>query len=553
MSRAAHLLAALTLVSRVGGLSRDVAVSAVFGTSAGADAFFVAFRIPNLLRRVVGEGASSAALVPVFTDSLIRGGPAAAARAAGAVGGAAFLVLAALTLVGMAAAEPLTAAFAPGFARDAAKQAMTATLTRWTFPYLILVGAAAWAMGVLHTHRRFALPALGPLLLNLAIIACVVWLAPHLRSPEYALVAGVLIGGLLQFLVQVPALHGLGLRPAMLANLSDPALRRTRALVVPVVFGGAVYQINILVATVFASLLPNGSVSYLWYADRIFEFPLGVVAVAVGTAALPSLAAQAKAGQTLAMADTVAHSLGLVLAFCVPAAVGLALLAPDIVAVLLQRGRFSPQDAAMTTWALRAYLPGLLGVAVVRVLAAAFYAVERPRVPVYAAMLALLVNAFFDVALMGPVDLSGAAADWWGAGWIAEVGAAVSVVDLRHAGLALAAGIAATVNAVVLLVLLRRRLPQLPLAPVGRSATRHAAAALAMAAAIVALQSALRWASQAPAVPVWAYGPAPRLALSIAVGGAVYAACAIALGSVEVRELVGMIRARGGRTLTRAS
>jgi len=550
VSRAAHLLAALTMLSRVGGLLRDVAVSAVFGTGAAADAFFVAFRIPNLFRRVVAEGASSAALVPVFAERLIRGGRPEALRAAGAVGGAAFMVLLALTLVGMALAAPLTSAFAPGFVRDAAKEGMTIALTRWTFPYLLLVGAAAWAMGVLHTFRYFALPALGPLLLNLAIIASVLLLGPHLAAPEYALVAGVLAGGLLQFLIQVPALFRLGLRLPMLADFSHPALRRTGRLVVPVVFGGAVYQINVLVATVFASLLPDRSVSYLWYADRVFEFPLGIVAVAAGTAALPSLAEYAKAGRIEAMVDTIVDSLGLVIAFCLPAAVGLALLAPDIVAVLFERGRFSAQDTAMTAWALRAYVPGLLSVAVVRVLAAVFYAVERPRVPVYAATLALLVNVFFDLALMGPVGFSDPGLDWWLGAWIARAAEALRIADLRHAGLALATGIAATANAAVLLVVLARRLPALRLAPVARSAVLHATATAAMAVVIVALQLALQAAS---AGSDWGHWPALGATLLIAGGASAYVLCAIALGSREVRDLAAMVKGGFGRGITRTS
>jgi len=529
---------------------RDMAVSAVFGTGAGADAFFVAFRIPNLFRRIVGEGASSAAMVPVFTESLLREGSGGAARAAGAVGGVGFVVVAALTLLGMAMAGPLIAAFAPGFLDNAGKAAMTVELTRWTFPYLLLIGASAWAMGVLHTFRHFALPALGPLLLNLAIIACALGLAPHLGTPEYGLVAGVLGGGLLQFLVQVPALQQLGLRPRMLVNPRHPAVRRTARLVAPVVFGGAVYQINILVATMFASLLPDRSVSYLWYADRVFEFPLGIVAVAVGTAALPSLAAQAKAGDRVAMADTVAHSLKLALAFCVPAAVGLALLAPDIVTLLFERGRFTPQDAQMTAWALRAYVPGLLGVALVRVLAAAFYAVERPRAPLYAAVLALVVNVFFDVALMGPVAASGADAGSSAGAWIAGFGNSVRIADMRHAGLALATGIAATANAAVLAVVLSRRLPELRLERVARSLGLHALASAVMAAVIVGVQYAV---DAAPAALVWAQRPSIRTLLAITTGGAVYAACAMALGSGEVIELAAMLRTQLGRSVRRSS
>ena len=346
VSRAAHVLAAMTMVSRVAGLARDVAVSAVFGTGPWADAFFVAFRIPNLMRRVVAEGATSAAFVPVFSESLASGGPGAAIRAAGAVGGAAVALLSVLTVAGMAAAGPLTRMFAPGFSRDAAKEALTVSLTCWTFPYLLLVGAAAWAMGVHHTFRRFALPAAGPVLMNLAIIACALGLAPRMQAPAYALVAGVLIGGAAQLAVQMPSLWRIGLRPAMLVQPGHPAVRRCGRLVFAALLGGSVYQVNVLVATVFASLLPAGTVSYLWYADRVFEFPLGIVAVAVGTAALPSLSTQAAARHFDGMGETVMHAMSLTIAFCLPAAIGLLLLSHDITALLFERGSFAANDTA---------------------------------------------------------------------------------------------------------------------------------------------------------------------------------------------------------------
>ena len=361
----------------------------------------MAFRIPNLFRRVVGEGATSAAFVPVFTGSLARDGKSGAIQAAASVGGAAMLVLGSGVLLGMLAAGPITELFAPGFSSDPAKAELTQTLTRWTFPYLLFVGAGAWAMGLLNTFRNFWVPALGPILLNLTIILCALALAPLLPVPVYALVVGVLVGGFLQFSIQLPWLWRLGFRPSGLLKLGHPAVRRVGRLILAAVFGGAVYQINILVATVFASLLPARSVSYLWYADRVFEFPLGIVAVAVGTAALPSLSIQAKSGRLNEMAAAVEHSLRLSWALCLPAAVGLFLLAPDIVSLLFERGRFSAIDTELTAWALRAYIPGLLGVAAVRVLVTSFYALEMPRIPVYAAMVALLVNAYFDLALMG--------------------------------------------------------------------------------------------------------------------------------------------------------
>lgn len=529
VSRAAHLIAAMTALSRLAGLARDAAVSAVFGAGMGADAFFVAFRIPNLLRRVVAEGATSAAFVPVFTDHLVHGGPAAAAKAAGAVGGAAFLLLAGLTLAGMAASEPLTVLFAPGFTRDEAKLALTISLTFWTFPYVLFVGAAAWAMGLLHTFRRFALPAAGPVLMNLAVVVSALALAPRLGVPAYGLVAGILVGGVLQFGVQIPELRRLGLRPAMFLELGHPAVRRSGRMMVAALLGGAVYQINVLVATVFASLLPEGTVAYLWYADRLFEFPLGIVAVAVGTAALPSLAGQARAGHLTAMGETVVHAMNLTVAFCLPAAVGLWMLSSDITSLLFERGNFSAVDTAMTAWALRAFVPGLLGVGLVRVLASAFYALERPRVPVLAGLLTLVLNAVLGLALMGPGD---ATVDWWGAEATLALGRALHLADLRHAGLAAATGIAASVNALVLLLVLRAVLPGLRLSLFARSAGLHAIAAAVMAAAVAAWLAELSdWGF--PGATVW------RVAGGVVVGGSSYLATALGLGSPEVGELLG--------------
>jgi len=528
VSRAAHVLAAMTMVSRVAGLARDAAVGAVFGTGPGADAFFVAFRIPNLMRRVVAEGATSAAFVPVFTETLASGGPNAAIRAAAAVGGAAVLVLGVLTLAGMAASTPLTHLFAPGFSRDAAKEALTASLTCWTFPYLLMVGAAAWAMGVHHTFRRFALPALGPVLMNLAIIGFALAAAPLMPAPAYALVAGVLVGGALQVAVQVPSLWNLGLRPAMFSELRHPAVKRCGRLMLAALVGGSVYQLNVLVATMFASLLPAGTVSYLWYADRVFEFPVGIVAVAVGTAALPSLSAQATAGHFEAMGETIVHALSLTIAFCLPAAVGLLLLSHDITALLFERGNFAAHDTAMTAWALRASVPGLLGVGLVRVLSSAFFALGRPRIPVLAGLVTLLLGALLSVSLMGPAEPG---PQWWGSDALTALQSRVGLTDLRHAGLSLATGLSSTVNAALLLLVLRRMLPGMDLARLARSTLLHLAAAGVMFAVVVA------WSQLAAS---WSFQGAVAIRVGVAVaGGCVsYLASAALLGSGEILEML---------------
>jgi putative peptidoglycan lipid II flippase len=528
VSRAARVLAGMTAASRVAGLLRDAAVGAVFGTGTGADAFFVAFRIPNLLRRVVAEGAASAAFVPVLTESLVSGGRRETVRAAGALGGSAAVGLLLLTFAGMAAAGPLTTLFAPGFARDAAKEALAVTLTRWTFPYLLLVGTAAWAMGVQHTFRRFALPAFGPVLLNLAIIASALVLAPLLETPVWALVAGVLVGGLLQVALQGPSLWRLGLRPAMFLHFRHPAVRRSGRRMAAVILGGSVYQVSVLISTAFASLLPAGTVSYLWYADRVFEFPLGIVAVAVGTAALPSLSAQASSGHYEGMAETVVHAMSLTVAFCLPAAVGLLLLSDDITALLFERGNFGTHDTAMTALALRASVPGLLGVGLVRVLSAAFFALERPRVPVVSGLLALLLGGLLSVAFMGPAE---AGLEWWGSGVLSSLQGVLAVADLRHAGLSLATGLASTANALVLFLALRRRLPGLESGAFRRSCLLHLGAALVMAAFVVG------WMEVAE---VWMFrgSAALRVAVGVTGGCATYLATAAAMGSREIRELL---------------
>lgn len=536
ITRAAGLLGGLTFVSRVAGLARDIVIGALFGASPAADAFFVAFRIPNLMRRVVAEGATSTAFVPVFTAYRVEQGDEGATRAAAAVGGAALLLLAALVVLGMLFAAPIIDVFAPGFAASPDKRELTVELTRWTFPYLGLVGMAAWAMGCLHTFRRFTAPAIGPILLNVSIVGAALLLAPRLDQPVYALVVGVVIGGICQFTVQAPSLAACGVQLKGLLSVGHPAVKRVAVLMVATLLGAAVYQVNILVATVFASLLPDRSVSYLWYADRVFEFPLGIIAVAVGTAALPSLSGQAAARAFDEMADSVSYALRLVWTLCVPATVGLWILAPQIVTVLFERGQFSATDSEMTAWALRAYCFGLLGVATVRVLAPVFYALQRPRIPVAIAAVALIVNAVADLSLMGPTD---SGADWAGARLVADLGAFLRLADLDHAGLALGTAIAATVNAGLLFIFARRRLPAL-----GGRPLVHALGRDAIAAAVMGLFLLLVVGVGPGGLDSWL-----GLLFSIVGGAAVYLSASLALGNPELRRLVDAVARRLRRSV----
>ncbi len=306
IARAAGLVGFFTLISRFAGLIRDAVVGYYFGTGVAADAFFVAFRLPNLLRRFVAEGAMGVAFIPVFSDYLANRSREDTVTAARAVATVMAVLLAALTIVGVVFAPEWTRLFAPGFVAEPGKFELTVALTRLVFPYLFFIGLVALTGGLLNAYRHFTSPAMSPIFLNLAMIGATVLLCPHLPQPIYGLAYGVLIGGALQLALQVPPLLRRGLHLWPRWEPGHAAVRRVFWLMAPTVFGAAVYQINVMVDTILASVLPSGSVSYLWYADRVFEFPLGIFAVALGTGALPSfstLAARRAYGTTRAVVD----------------------------------------------------------------------------------------------------------------------------------------------------------------------------------------------------------------------------------------------------------
>ncbi len=452
IARAASLVGFLTLISRIAGLARDLVVGYLFGTGSAADAFFVAFRIPNLLRRLVGEGAVAVVFVPVVTDYLTHRSHAEAMAMVRALATFVAVVLALLTVFGVLFAGPLVALFAPGF--SGAKVGLAVALLRITFLYLFFIGLVAMAMGVLHSLRHFAAPAFSPVLLNLSMIACALLLYHHLQEPVFSLAYGVVIGGICQFLIQLPVLRRLGVPLRPLWDVSHPAIRRVLFLLLPTLFGAAVYQINIVVSTIFASLLPEGSVSYLWYADRVFEFPLGIFAVALGTAALPSFATQVKNNDYQGLQESLRVSLRLVNLIVLPAAVGLFMLATPITAVLFHRGMFGAEDVLQTAWVLRCFAVGLWSVATVRLLSSCFFALEDTRTPVVTAAAAFVANFFFSLMLMGPVMAEG---EGLIEKTIATLSTHLTLVDLRHGGLALATSLSATVNLLLLGVLLRQR------------------------------------------------------------------------------------------------
>ncbi len=536
IAKAAGTVGFFTLVSRVAGLVRDSVMGYYFGTGVAADAFFVAFRIPNLLRRFVAEGAMSTAFIPVFTDYWTTRTREEALEAASVLATFMAAVLAVVTALGTLFSPQLTSWFAPGFVGEAGKYELTVSLTRWCFPYIFLVSMVALCSGILNSLRHFTAPALSPVFLNLAMIASILLIAPRLSTPVYGLAAGVLIGGVAQLLLQVPAMFRLGVRLRPIWNPQHAAVRRTMRLMGPMVFGAAVYQINLMVDTILASMLPTGSVSYLWYADRVFEFPLGVFAIALGTAALPSFAAQAARGALDEMRQSLLFAMRLTNFIVMPAAVGIYLLAVPITSVLFQRGAFGYPQVLLTGQALGAFSVGLWPVAMVRLVIPAFYALQNTRTPVVTAAAAFVANVIFSLVLMGPVLATN---DSPVAGMIASVSQHLAVFDLRHSGLALSTSLAATVNLILLTWLLRGKLGTLELREILPSLGRSAVAAAAMVVPVVYISGCIDWAASPGLV-----ARATDLFAAVAAGIATYAVVQGALGSEEIGAVIRQIRRR---------
>jgi putative peptidoglycan lipid II flippase len=508
-------IGAATLASRILGFVRDMVVALVFGAGPVTDAFFVAFRIPNILRRLLAEGALSTAVIPVFTEYAVNRPRDALIRMLRAVLTGALLVLGVTTVAGIGAAPWLVAVIAPGFASDPGQHALATLLTRAMFPYLALVGLAALAMGILNSQGRFFAAALGPAVLNVGMIAAVLVLAGRVEPPILALALGVLGGGAGQLLVQLPGLHRLGLLVTPSGELRHPALGRVARLLLPAVFGLAAVQVMVFVNTLLASLLPAGSISFLYYADRVMEFPLGIFGIALASASLPAMSRQAAAGDLRGVAATLNLALRLAAFVSLPATVGLILLSTPITRVLFERGRFGPADTEATAAALVWYAVGLAGFAGARITAQTFYAISAPGTAVRLGVLAISANVVAAVALMGPMG---------------------------HGGLAAAASLGAYVNLGGLLWAARRRFGPLGGRALLRSVARTGIACLPLAAwCILSLAGA-------PALALTTTGwLAAWLTLTIAGGVALFLVTSALLGSPERATLWGMLPRRRSR------
>ncbi|MDH3221306.1 MAG: murein biosynthesis integral membrane protein MurJ [Gammaproteobacteria bacterium] len=390
----------MTLLSRLLGLARDIVIARFFSASDAADAFFVAFKIPNFLRRLFAEGAFSLAFVPVLTEYRNNFSVARTRDLIDRVAGTLGFILLLLSLFGVVASPLLIGVFAAGFLDQPAKFDLTADMLRITFPYILLISMTAMAAGILNTWKHFLVPAFTPVLLNLSLIGCALYLSPRLDLPVTALAWGVLIAGIAQLLFQLPFLYREGLLPRPRWGWRHEGVQKIVRLMIPALFGSSVAQINLLFDTFIASFLVTGSVSWLYYSDRLLEFPLGVFGIALATVVLPNLSeAHYKKGATH-FNDTLRWAIQLSLLIAVPATFGLFLLAQPILSTLFEYGAFRANDSMMAAYSLMAYSLGLPAFVLIKILANGFYARQDTKTPVRIGIQAMVLNMLLNVVLV---------------------------------------------------------------------------------------------------------------------------------------------------------
>lgn len=464
----------MTLLSRVFGLLRDITLATFFGASGGTDAFLVAFKIPNFMRRLFGEGAFSLAFVPVLSEYREKRDKAALKDLVNHVAGTLGGFLLALSLLGMIFAPALVYIFAPGFTKDAGQMQLTADLLRITFPYILFISLVAFAGGILNSYQQFAVPAFTPVLLNICLIASAFFLAPYFEQPLTALAWGVAMAGVTQLLIQFPALIRLGLMPVPKIKRGHEGVKKIIRLMIPAIFGSSVAQINLLLDTVIASFLITGSVTWLYYSDRLLEFPLGVLGIAIATVILPTLSQQHARASTEEFNQTLNWALRLVTLITIPACVGLFILAGPILASLFEYEKFTANDTYFSSLSLMAYMLGLPALISVKILAPGFYARQDTRTPVRIGIIAMICNMFMNIALVVPLVLL----DY----------------EAPHIGLALATSLSGYINAMLLYLGLRNIGVFQPQAGWPAWIFRIVISTTAMAAAIIWLTpDAIQW------------------------------------------------------------
>lgn len=495
-----------TVLSRILGFVRDMVLARLFGANEKTDAFFLAFRIPNLLRRMFAEGSFSLAFVPVLAEYRASGDREALRNLVDHVAGSLMAVLLLITAIGVLAAPVVLAVFAPGwYLQEKPEFGLSADMLRITFPYIFLISLTALAGGILNTFERFLVPALTPVLLNLSMIGCAVLLSPQLDVPVKSLAWGVLLAGVLQLAVQLPALARVGLLPRPRLDRAHAGVKKILRLMIPTLVGSSAAQVNILIDSIIATFLISGSVSWLYYSDRLLEFPLGVFGIALATVILPNLSRKHAEKDPKAFSETMDWALRLAMLIALPAAAGLAVLAKPILITLFNYDAFDASDVDMTALSLLAYTMGLPSFIAIKVLAPGYFARQDAKTPVKIGLIAMAANLVMNLLFVITM------VHWGVAG--------------PHAGLALASSFSATLNAALLFRGLRRDGSYSP----GKGWLR-----LSLTVVLSCTVMAAVLAYWTPSAHVWmALGAGTRaidLLLYILAGGLVYLFCAIALG-----------------------
>jgi len=513
VTKAVGIVGSATLLSRIFGFIRDIVFAAFFGAGFHSDAFIAAFRIPNLLRRLFAEGTLIIAFIPVFTEYLMKGGKEEAFNLARSAFLVLLIILSSVIVLGVILSPSIVKVIAYGFTDSPEKFELTVLLTRLVLPYALFISFVALCMGILNALEHFAAPALAPVLLNLAMIASI-FIGSYLSSdPTFhviALAVGVLAGGILQLSLQVPFLIQKGFSFFKSTVLIHPGLKKIGKLMLPAIIGAGVYQVNMLIGTFLGSLLPEGSISYLYYADRLVQFPLGIFALSIATAVLPSLSRQAADEDFNGLKGTFSYALKLILYIMLPSMAGLIVLREPIVSVLFQRGAFGHEAVRMTSEALLYYCVGIWATASVSVVVRVFYALHDSKTPVYIAIISIVANIILSVILMKP---------------------------MAHCGLALATSLASILNLALLVFMLRIKLGSLGWRKIILSAGKSAFAALIMGIAI--------WYTAGYIVPIERENQAELafgLIGSVLIGLVSYTALSIIVKSSEFRYVLAIIR-----------
>ena len=519
VAKAAGIVGMATLASRIMGYLRDMVMSWSFGTSASADAFYVAYRIPNLLRELLAEGSMSAAFIPVFTETLTKGTKEEAQQLANAVLARLLVILVLITGIGIIFAPYIVKAIAWGWKLENQREKflLAASLTQRMFPYLLFIGLAALAMGMLNSLRSFLFPALSPVMLNIMTIGAVFFLSPRLSEPIMGAAYGVVLGGLCQFLIQLPGLkrQGMTLRPRFVP--SHPGVRKVGMLALPVFISSSVTQLNIFLSTILASFLATGSITFLFYGMRFIHFPLGIFGVAIATAVLPTLSAQAAKQENEQFRETLSLGIRLVFFIMFPAMAGLIMLRVPIVNLLLEHGEFNRISTIGTASALLYYSVGLWAFAGVRIVSQAYYSLQDTRTPVRIALLALATNIVLSVVFIQ--------------------------TPLQHGGLALATSLSAILNLGLLTKRLRKK--------IGRMDGRRILASLVRIVPASLVMGAIGW--WVARNPMWD-SPGNTLVKIEWLGGGMavsvlfYIVAMRLLRSEELAFLWGMVKRKSGRS-----